>query len=162
MRAGEAVVDLLVGTLPERGLFPLPIATLDPSEDPTQRRQGLPTRPVLDLVPVADQLQAERLDAVRAGIAGEPQPAEGQPGREYHRRERRTGYVERVLTLPQNIDDEQIRCEFRDGVLRIHLPKLAPAVPPVRSIPIRGAEAVAVPEKANDRKREPAQAVGEE
>jgi len=56
--------------------------------------------------------------------------------REYYRRERRYGYFERVLPLPENVDEEQIRCEFHDGVLKVHLPKTAEQKPLGRKIPI--------------------------
>jgi HSP20 family protein len=77
-----------------------------------------------------------------------PQEQGGQEGgsqgaqRQYHRRERRYGYFERVLPLPQNVDDEQIRCEFRDGVLKVHVPRLPEQRPTGRKIAIGdGAEA---------------------
>ena len=112
------------------------------------------------------QLQ-ENLLRVRAEPGGQPEGTEGQSSRQYHRRERRTGCFERVLTLPQNIDDEQLSCDFRDGVLRIHIPKVAPAVPPVRRIPIRTAQETVselsgradavktVSESANGQRKEP-------
>ena len=38
-------------------------------------------------------------------------------------RERRAGQFVRRLRLPASVDQEQIRVEFRDGVLRVTLPK---------------------------------------
>jgi HSP20 family molecular chaperone IbpA len=46
---------------------------------------------------------------------------EGQ--RRYFRRERRYGYFEQVLSLPENVRQDEITAEVRNGVLRIHLPK---------------------------------------
>jgi HSP20 family protein len=69
----------------------------------------------------------------------EPAAQEGAkqgPQRQYHRRERRYGYFERVVPLPQNVDDEQIRCEFRDGVLKVHIPRLPEQRPTGRKIAI--------------------------
>jgi HSP20 family protein len=65
----------------------------------------------------------------------EDQPQEGGE-RRYQRRERRYGFFERVLPLPQAVDEEQIQCEFRDGVLTVHVPKTPEARPQVRRIPI--------------------------
>lgn len=65
---------------------------------------------------------------------GEQQQEAAQ--RQYFRRERRYGFVERLLPLPENVDEEQIRCDFKDGVLRIHLPKTAEQRQPGRRIPI--------------------------
>lgn len=41
----------------------------------------------------------------------------------YYHRERTCGKFERMFTLPANIDPENITAEFKDGVLRIGLPK---------------------------------------
>jgi HSP20 family protein len=60
------------------------------------------------------------------------------PQRQYHFRERRYGYFERALRLPDNVDENQIRCEFRNGVLMIHLPKTEQARQQGRRIPISG------------------------
>lgn len=72
---------------------------------------------------------------------GQETPPGGQQGgseqqRQYYRRERRYGFIERVMPLPRNVDEENVRCELRDGVLRIHLPKAQQATPQGRRIPI--------------------------
>ena len=41
------------------------------------------------------------------------------------RREIFYGEFERVFTLPENVDVKTIKAECKDGVLRVHLPKLA-------------------------------------
>lgn len=41
----------------------------------------------------------------------------------YYRRERTCGKFERLFTLPDHIDAEKITAEFKDGVLRIGIPK---------------------------------------
>jgi len=56
--------------------------------------------------------------------------------RQYERRERRYGYFERQLPLPENVKEDQISCEFKNGVLLIHLPKSEQAVQQGRKIPI--------------------------
>ena len=40
-----------------------------------------------------------------------------------HIRERRYGTFERVFTLPRNVDAGNIKAEYRDGVVEIHMPK---------------------------------------
>jgi HSP20 family protein len=67
---------------------------------------------------------------------GKSQGAEGAGQRQYYRRERRYGYFERVFPLPENVDEENIRCEFKDGVLKVHLPRTAEQQPQRRRIPI--------------------------
>jgi HSP20 family protein len=41
----------------------------------------------------------------------------------FYRFERRYGTFSRAVGLPQGVDDESIRAEFRDGVLEVHVPK---------------------------------------
>jgi HSP20 family protein len=93
-------------------------------------------------------LRAEmRQEEQPAGGQG-PQAAAGQQGsqgqqdqqRQYLQRERRYGFFERVIPLPENVDEEQVRCEFRDGVLRVHLPKKQQAQFQGRRIPIGAGE----------------------
>jgi HSP20 family protein len=45
------------------------------------------------------------------------------------RREVGYGEFERMFTLPENVDVNAIKAECKDGVLRVHLPKLAVAAP---------------------------------
>lgn len=85
----------------------------------------------------------------------EAQPAEAQAGpgdggraqgeqagqqtsqRRYAHRERRYGFFERILPLPENVDEQNIRCEFQDGVLTLHLPKSKPSSQQSQRIPIQ-------------------------
>ncbi|HTE21024.1 MAG TPA: Hsp20/alpha crystallin family protein [Armatimonadota bacterium] len=95
-----------------------------------------------------DQIDVQLLNhhlILRAELRQEEKPqGEGeQQGRQYQRRERRYGYFERVLPLPQNVDEEAVRCEFVDGVLKLHLPKVAEQKPQIRRIPIGGGQAQA-------------------
>lgn len=94
-------------------------------------------------VQVVDQYLVLRAELREAQPQGEAQPEQEQngKGRHYQHRERWYGFFERVLPLPQNVDLEQIGCEFKDGVLKIHLPKTAEQKPAVRRIPIGGVQA---------------------
>ncbi len=42
----------------------------------------------------------------------------------YYRRERRSGRFERAFTLPTEVDLDKIKADYKDGVLRIEIPKL--------------------------------------
>jgi len=65
------------------------------------------------------------------------QQSQSEQQRQYHRRERQFGYFERVFPLPQNVDQQNIRCDFKDGVLTCHLPKTGEIEPPQgRRIPV--------------------------
>jgi HSP20 family protein len=41
----------------------------------------------------------------------------------YHRRERSYGKFERVFTLPAEVDPDKITADYKDGVLKIDIPK---------------------------------------
>lgn len=47
---------------------------------------------------------------------------EEEPGK-YFRREISHGQFQRTLALPDNIDDEQAKASFKDGILTVTIPK---------------------------------------
>jgi HSP20 family protein len=47
----------------------------------------------------------------------------------YHRRERRGGCFHKAVTLPNEVNSEKIAATFKDGVLRLVLPKAEHAAP---------------------------------
>ena len=49
--------------------------------------------------------------------------AEFADGASVHRRERRSGTFNRALTIPADIDTDNVKAEYRDGVLAVHLPR---------------------------------------
>jgi len=92
---------------------------------------------------------------MRQEESSQDRPAQGspaqanQPGqRQYHHRERRYGYFQRVLPLPENIDEAKVSCDFRDGVLTIHLPKTPQALQQGRRIPVGTGDTQRAPEQA--------------
>lgn len=52
-------------------------------------------------------------------------------------RERRFGKAVRSISLPDNIDMNNIKSEYNDGVLFLHLPKLSPDPTSVKRIEIQ-------------------------
>jgi HSP20 family protein len=56
-------------------------------------------------------------------------------GAQYYRRERFSGEFRRVITLPDEVDAERANARYRDGILRITVPRLESARP--RQIEIR-------------------------
>jgi HSP20 family protein len=50
-------------------------------------------------------------------------------GRRFHRVERAYGTFARTFTLPEYVDDTNVRAEFKDGVLTLHVPKSEKAKP---------------------------------
>jgi HSP20 family protein len=69
-------------------------------------------------------------------IQGETEKEEEEKKEGYYRSERRYGSFYRVLALPQEVDFQQARAQFRDGVLQITLPKSAKAEAKQQTIPI--------------------------
>lgn len=47
----------------------------------------------------------------------------------FRRSERPAGSWERIISLPDRVDDERIRAELTHGLLRLHLPKLPATAP---------------------------------
>lgn len=61
-------------------------------------------------------------------VAGERKaPVEQEAS--YYRKERYDGAFRRVLTLPEDVDPEQVEARYRDGVLRIQLRRREAARP---------------------------------
>jgi HSP20 family protein len=56
-------------------------------------------------------------------IQGERKQEKEEKGKKFHRVESSYGSFFRSFTLPENIAEEKLRAEFKDGVLLVHLPK---------------------------------------
>ena len=68
-------------------------------------------------------------------VEGERKQEKEEQGKKFHRIERSYGKFIRRLALPTEVDEAQVRAEFKEGVLQIHLPKAASAKP--RAIDIK-------------------------
>jgi HSP20 family protein len=62
-------------------------------------------------------------------ISGERMFEKEEKGRKYHRMERAYGSFARSFTLPEDADGEKVAAEFKDSVLKVHLPKSEQAKP---------------------------------
>ena len=86
-----------------------------------------------------EDIQVEVKDGVLRLSARSEQATEEGPdtsgNRQYYRRERRSGWMERALTLPDGVEEEKITCEYKNGVLCCHVPK-QPGAGKSRRIPI--------------------------
>jgi HSP20 family protein len=56
-------------------------------------------------------------------ITGERTLEKEEKGNKYHRVERAYGRFARSFTLPEDTDGSKVAAEFKDGVLKVHLPK---------------------------------------
>jgi HSP20 family protein len=68
-------------------------------------------------------------------IKAELKSEEESKERSYHLRERRYGVFIRSVALPETVTSEQIKADFENGVLTLHLPKAEEAQP--RRIPVQ-------------------------
>jgi HSP20 family protein len=79
----------------------------------------------LDLPEVAKDDVKVLFDDGTLTIRGERKSEKEVKGEKVHRTERYYGMFERSFVLPEDIDVKAIRAESREGVLTIHLPRLA-------------------------------------
>jgi HSP20 family protein len=56
-------------------------------------------------------------------ISGERKSEKEEKKKKFHRIERSYGKFLRTFTLPEDADAKKIAAEFKDGVLKVHLPK---------------------------------------
>jgi|SRR5579864_5869830 len=59
-------------------------------------------------------------------IQGERKQQKEDKSEKFHRVESFYGSFERSFSLPENVNAESIRCESKDGVLTVHIPKVEP------------------------------------
>jgi HSP20 family protein len=62
-------------------------------------------------------------------VRGERHQEKEEKGKKFHRIERAYGRFERRIAVPAEVDAQKVSAEFRDGVLKVHLPKSANAQP---------------------------------
>jgi HSP20 family protein len=62
-------------------------------------------------------------------ISGERKYEIDENGKKYHRVERAYGSFVRSFTLPEDADGSKVGAEYKDGVLKVHLPKSEKAKP---------------------------------
>jgi len=62
-------------------------------------------------------------------VSGERKYEKEEKGKKYHRVERAYGSFMRSFTLPEDADGTKVNAEYKDGVLKVHLPKSGKAKP---------------------------------
>lgn len=71
-----------------------------------------------------EDVQVEIQDRMLS-VRGERHQEKEEKGKKFHRVERAYGRFERCLSLPTEVDAQKVAAEFKDGVLKVHLPKSA-------------------------------------
>ena len=62
-------------------------------------------------------------------ISGERKSEKEEKNKKFHRIERAYGSFERSFIVPDDADADKVNAEFKDGVLKVHLPKSEKAKP---------------------------------
>ena len=69
-------------------------------------------------------------------ISGEKKFEKEEKGKKYHRIERSYGSFERVFVLPEGTKTGEVKADFQNGVLEVHLPKGEQAKPKVLEVKV--------------------------
>jgi HSP20 family protein len=112
-------------------------------------------RPAFDWAPAADVSETEAEYLIKADLpevrkedvsitvqdgvltlSGERRQEKREENERMHRVERSYGSFARRFSLPENVDEQGIRAESRDGVILIHIPKQKVVEPAPRQIEI--------------------------
>ncbi|MGM0394681.1 MAG: Hsp20/alpha crystallin family protein [Thermodesulfobacteriota bacterium] len=70
-------------------------------------------------------------------IQGEKKQINEEKDRHYYRLERSYGSFQRILSLPEDADRENITASFKNGILQVHIPRKSLPAPDVRQIEIQ-------------------------
>lgn len=69
-------------------------------------------------------------------IQGERKREKEEKGRRFHRLERSYGAFMRTFDLPEDVDQDKLKAEFKDGMLYVHLPKTEKAMTKVIEVKV--------------------------
>jgi len=99
----------------ERGVWTPPVDIYETAEDLVIKAElpGLSTDDV-----------SVRVDESVLTLKGDRKREAGVDRENYHLIERSYGHFRRSFVLPENVDPEGVQARFKDGVLRIAIPKL--------------------------------------
>jgi HSP20 family protein len=62
-------------------------------------------------------------------ISGEKKEEKEEKGKTFHRIERRYGQFQRVIPLGTQVDEKHVKAEYKEGILRVTVPKTEAAKP---------------------------------
>lgn len=72
-------------------------------------------------------------------LRGEKQQQKEETSQDYYLKERQYGSFERSFALPDGIDAGKITAEFKNGVLKVTMPKTAEAQKPAQKVEVKAA-----------------------
>ena len=79
----------------------------------------------IDLPAVKKEDVKVTLDQGVIAISGERKQHTDDKGEKFHRVESFCGNFERSFSLPDNVDADAVSCDSKDGILTVHIPKIA-------------------------------------
>ena len=88
-----------------------------------------------------DRISVELEDNVLT-VSGERDRAEKTEGDRFYRYERRFGQFSRSVTLPPGVNEDEIKADYKAGVLEVRVPKPEEQKP--KRIPVSGSEQTAI------------------
>jgi len=70
-------------------------------------------------------------------IKGERKQLKDDKSEKFHRVESFYGSFERSFSLPDNVNADAVRCESKDGILTVHIPKASTEKPKPKQITVQ-------------------------
>jgi len=71
-------------------------------------------------------------------IEAKKKQEEEERGKDYYRRELSSGYYRRALRLPSEVQSDKADAEYKDGMLKVVIPKVKPSKPEATKIKVKG------------------------
>lgn len=93
-----------------------------PRVDIIDHEQSIEVQAALPGVKKEDVSVSIHHQTITISTTSKEEKKEEEPGK-YFRREISHGQFQRTLALPENIDDEQAKASFKDGILTVTIPK---------------------------------------
>ena len=124
------LIGRFAGELNGGGLADVEIPSMDVAETDTQIEIKMDV-PGMKPEEVNVEVQGNTLV-----VTGEHKEEKEEKGKTYHRIERRSGSIQRSITLPCDVQEGQIAAECKNGILTVTLPKAEQSR--TRKIPVKG------------------------
>jgi HSP20 family protein len=91
----------------------------------------------IDLPAVKKEDVKVTLDQGVISISGERKQSTEDKGEKFHRVESFYGNFERSFSLPDNVNADTVSCDSKDGILTVHIPKIATKKPMPKQIVVQ-------------------------
>jgi HSP20 family protein len=118
-RMNQLFEDSLAATRPDPGAPP---SGWTPPADVYETGEGFVV--LMDLPGLSPDDVDIQVDGDRIVVRGERRPSDKTRPESFHRVERSYGTFARVFQLTSEVDPDKVSAEFRDGLLRLELPRL--------------------------------------